>query len=69
MTDVMYERKTMPESISAKIGAAWSGLVLKLRNNIRLHIACLRADNFEWTLKPGQSSRTAFLSVRNDNRK
>lgn len=50
MTDVMYERKTMPESIPAKIGPARRSWVLELQNNIRLHIACLRAGNFEWVL-------------------
>lgn len=49
MTDVMYERKTMPESISAKIGAARSGWC----SNYGIIYVCIlrvRAGNFEWTL-------------------
>lgn len=48
MTDVIYECKTMPESISAKIGAASGGL-----SNYRIIYVCILrvcASNFEWAL-------------------
>lgn len=67
MTDVMYECKTMPESISAKIEPAAPGW----SSNYRIIYVCILrvcAGNFEWALNPGQS-RATFLSVRNDNRK